>query len=199
MGLKGHSLNDQTLNEFNNTKYKYLNYLAETNFYDKIHKYNKAEESNTKLLNDYINKSNIIANAGEQLKEEENINYYIEYLRQKKKLERKESLGASQSEESLYDEVLNKYKENLIEQSQVSLSPSEMLKLNDEEKKDKINYEAIYIKEGFDDSGGNRYNQTDATYFKNEIDTVFPYYDKPDYDFEDLLGEDYMDGSKPIY
>lgn len=187
-GERGEKIDPQTQREFDLEKYKYMNYLAETPLGDsaleikEANKHNEAEYEKFKKQTENIIHDNEIG-----LTDSDWQNHYIHYLKQMKKKERKESMGLSRHEEPMFNELLEKNRDNILNGEQVE---------EDDDDDQYAQHTDSYAQE--DTSGGQKdsrvyYNQKE--YLLND-EEPYPYHDKNDYDIDEFYNEStYLPGS----
>jgi hypothetical protein len=168
-GLKGEKIDSLIENDFEKTRYEYLNYLCETPFIDKMNKFeelNKNKESDTKLnlLNELKEEEKDIEEACAQKN-------YLNYLKKIKKKDKFDSYGASLLENKTYeDDLEDEFGLDEKEPNEEKGTETESL-IGDNARSDSIHI-------------------TQATYMKNGSLESYPYEGMDDYDYHILLEDE---------
>jgi hypothetical protein len=196
-GEKGEKMDSITEKEFELDYYRHLNYLAETSYYEKQTKLKNVRSHNQKVMEEY-RKADTILEDETEIRDEVWKNHYLQYLRQMKKAERKESLGVSKYEESFYDEYLKDNADKIYRDSEKEFSTREhdndlnMIKELFKTKSDTNNNDQNSSKLGerVEEMEGFHYN-THASFINDGTIEPFPFYGKDDYPIEEFFDETY--------
>jgi hypothetical protein len=169
-GEKGEKIDRITEKQFENQKYSYMNYFAETSQAEKIIKHREISEKNSKVFSDF-SKSNRLLETEEdvEINQEAWGNHYIHYMKKLKEQERKESLGASRHEEPYFEQAIK-------EKAEKATNSSEFYSNNAEQEQSTGSSDTF-----------NRYYQSRAKTMHDGTNEPFPYFGLDDYPIEDYL------------